>query len=148
MTHTGGHLGIRRDAQDVRDGVLDDHGRIEFADVLLHGEQVRFETEEAGPEAAELQQADVHPLPQIDADRRHVPYDLRLGLLEGEVHCPVAAPTGGVAELRRQRRLSRAGPAADKDRAPFVEAAVTEHGVKAGHAGGHPLLRHVVPKAG
>ena len=114
---------------------------IELADELLHGEEVGLEAEQARAEAVELQQAGVDPLPQVDADRRHVADDLRLGLLEGEVHRPLAATAGGVAELRRQRRLARAGGAADEDGAALVEAAVAEHRVEAGHARGHALRR-------
>ena len=63
-------------------------------------------------------------------DRRHVADDLRLGLLEGEVDRPLAAAAGGVAELRRQRRLAGAGGAADEHGAALVEAAVAEHRVE------------------
>ena len=113
-------------------GSMTTTGGIELADELLHGEEVRLEAEQAGAEAPELQQAGVDPLPQVDADRGHVPDDLGLGLLEGEVHRPFAATAGGIAELRRQRRLAGAGRAADEDRAALVEAPVAEHRVEAG----------------
>jgi hypothetical protein len=51
----------RSDAQEVRDGVHHDHGRIELADGLLHGEQVRLKAEDARAGASELQQTGVHP---------------------------------------------------------------------------------------
>ena len=135
------HVRPGADAQEIRDRVHDDDRGIELADELLHGEEVRLEAEQARAEAPELQQAGVHPLPQVDAHRGHVADDLRLGLLEGEVHRPLAAAAGGVAELRRQRRLAGAGGAADEDGAALVEAAVAEHRVEAGHAGRHPLGR-------
>ena len=87
----------------------------------------------------EPQQAGVHPAPQVHPDRGHVADDLRLGLLEREVHRPLAAAARGVAELRRQRRLAGAGGAADEHRAALVEAAVAEHRVEPRHAGRHPL---------
>ena len=71
-----GHVGAGADAQQVGDRVHDDHGGIELADEPLHGEQVRLEAEQAGAEAAELQQAGVDPLLQVDADRGHVAHDL------------------------------------------------------------------------
>ena len=89
----------------------------------------------------EPQQPGVDPRPQVDADRGHVADDLGLGLLEGEVHGPLAPTAGGVAELRGQGRLAGARGAADQDGAALVEAAVAEHGVEAGHAGGDPLVR-------
>ena len=76
---------------EVGDRVHDHHRGIELADELLHREQVRLEAEQARAEALELQQAGVDPLPQVDADGGHVADDLGLGLLEGEVHRPLAA---------------------------------------------------------
>ena len=139
------HVGAGADAQQVRDRVHDDDRRVELADELLHREQVRLEAEQAGAEAAELQQAGVDPPLQVDADRGHVADDLGLGLLEGEVHAP-ARRGAQVASQNCAASVDLPVPAraADQHGAAPVEAAVAEHGVEAGDAGRHPLGGHVV----
>ncbi len=129
----GEHVGAGPDPQQVGDRIKDHHRRVELGDRRLHRQQVRLEPEQRRAKAAEREQALVDPTLQVDADRGHVADDLSLGLLEGEVHRPLAALAGRFAELRRERRLAGARGAVDEDRAAREEAAV-EHRIQARHA--------------
>ena len=57
----------------------------------------------------ELEEALVDPRLKIDARRPHVPDHLAGRLFEQEIQASLPTPTCGVGEMRRERRLARAG---------------------------------------
>src|SRR5262245_33457354 len=106
-----------------------------------------FQPVDAGTVGMNPEEALIHPLLQVDADRAQVPYDLIRRLLEGEVDAWLSAATGGVNEVCRDRSLTSSGSPGNQDAGSAVDPFPTQHLVQGRDPGGHPFHARRVPES-
>ena len=115
---------------------IEDHdARAETVDGPMHPRQVHLEAKRRRASRLELEEAAINPWLEIDADRSHVPHDLRGRFLEQERERALAAAAGGVHEVGGQTALAGAGGAGHENRAPPEVAFAAEHRIEPRDAG-------------
>ena len=129
------------------DGVEDHSARLEGLDGLVHPNEVRLEAVDGGAPRLDEESFLRLPLPEVEANRRHVANDLPRRFLEREVQDALAPPAGSVREQGREAALAGARRAGHQHAGAAVVAATGEQAVERRHPGGHALAGDRVVEA-
>src|SRR5579885_2212069 len=98
----------------------------------MHPHQVHFHPEGAWARRADLEQALLHPPPQVYAYRGDIANDLARRFFERKIDRRFASPARGFYEMGAQAWLAGARGAAHQNRAAAIVSAPGEHLVQPG----------------